>query len=63
VLDAVEASGLQHAELWSYRIDEEGVHPARYPTSTDIQLWNATDLAVRYRLARLPPLDIVSVRP
>ncbi|HEX6940593.1 MAG TPA: hypothetical protein VF158_14345 [Longimicrobiales bacterium] len=53
VSDAVEASGLEHAELWSYRAADGRVEPLRYPTSTDIQLWNVTDLAVRYRLARI----------
>ncbi len=52
---AVEASGLRHAELWSYRIDRGTLRPVRYGTSTDIQLWNVTDLAVRFLLDRLPP--------
>ncbi|HEX7119294.1 MAG TPA: hypothetical protein VF212_10925 [Longimicrobiales bacterium] len=50
---AVEASGLAHSELWSYRVADGRVVPMRYATSTDIQLWNVTDLAVRYRLSRL----------
>ena len=52
---AVEASGLRHNELWSYRIDGGTLRPVRYGTSSDIQLWNVTDLAVRFLLDRLPP--------
>ena len=51
--EAVEASGLKHHELWSYRVGDGGVEPIRYGTSTDVQLWNVTDLAVQYALARL----------
>jgi len=51
---AVEASGLRHNELWSYRIDGDTLRPVRYGTSSDIQLWNVTDLAVRFLLDRLP---------
>lgn len=53
-LGAVEASGLKHAELWTYRIEGARLIPMRYPVSTDIQLWNATDLAVQHALSRLP---------
>jgi hypothetical protein len=53
-LTAVEASGLKHNELWSYRIENARLRPVRYATSSDIQLWNVTDLAVQYTLARLP---------
>jgi hypothetical protein len=53
--EAVEASGLSHNELWSYRIDDGTLRPVRYGTSSDIQLWNVTDLAVRFLLDRLPP--------
>ena len=52
-LVAVEASGLKHNELWSYRIERERLVPARYATTTDIQLWNLTDLAVQFMLERL----------
>lgn len=52
--DAVEASGLRHNELWSYRIEGDTLRPVRYGTSSDIQLWNVTDLAVRFLLDRLP---------
>ena len=51
---AVERSGLRHAELWSYRIDSGRLVPERYGTSSDVQLWSLTDLAVEYLLARLP---------
>jgi hypothetical protein len=52
---AVETSGLRHNELWSYRIDGGTLRPVRYGESSDIQLWNVTDLAVRFLLDRLPP--------
>lgn len=51
---AVEASGLKHNELWSYRIEGGRVRPVRYQTSSDVQLWNLTDLAVQFALARVP---------
>ncbi|HEX6135863.1 MAG TPA: hypothetical protein VFZ24_17955 [Longimicrobiales bacterium] len=53
-VEAVDASGLEHNELWSYRIESGRLQPIRYGASTDIQLWNLTDLAVRYALDRLP---------
>jgi hypothetical protein len=54
---AVEASGLKHNELWSYVIEGSPprLRPIRYGASTDIQLWNVTDLAVQFVLARLAP--------
>ncbi|RMG67117.1 MAG: hypothetical protein D6715_05415 [Calditrichaeota bacterium] len=52
-LRAVEASGLKHNELWSYRVTGNGVEPARYTTTSDVQLWNLTNLAVQYVLSRL----------
>jgi hypothetical protein len=48
---AVLASGFKHAELWSYRIDDGRLVPTRYGTSSDIQLWSSTDLAVQYVLS------------
>ncbi|MCH8837743.1 MAG: hypothetical protein IIA60_08065 [Candidatus Marinimicrobia bacterium] len=54
ILTAVESSGLKHNELWSYRIGDDSLAPTRYATSSDIQLWNLTDLAVQYALARIP---------
>jgi hypothetical protein len=51
---AVDASGLKHIELWSYRIEHGRLLPVRYGTSSDIQLWSSTDLAVQFILSRLP---------
>ncbi|MGQ0713750.1 MAG: hypothetical protein ACT4PJ_08455 [Gemmatimonadaceae bacterium] len=53
-LAAVEASGLGHNELWSYRIVDGTLTPVRYGSSSDIQLWNLTNLAVQFRLSQLP---------
>ena len=50
---AVEASGLKHNELWSYEISDGRLRPIRYGASTDVQLWNVTDLAVQYVLSRI----------
>jgi hypothetical protein len=50
---AVEASGLKHNELWSYEITRGALRPIRYGASTDVQLWNVTDLAVQFVLKRL----------
>jgi hypothetical protein len=56
-----EASGLKHNELWSYTVEGSPprLRPIRYGASTDIQLWNVTDLAVQFVLARLasPPAN------
>jgi hypothetical protein len=52
---AVDASGLKHNELWSYEIQPPNrLRPIRYGASTDVQLWNVTDLAVQFVLSRLP---------
>jgi hypothetical protein len=53
-LEAVRASGLEHNELWSYRIEGGRLLPTRYGTSSDVQLWSSTDLAVQFVLSRLP---------
>jgi hypothetical protein len=53
-LAAVRASGLEHNELWSYRIEDGRLLPTRYGTSSDVQLWSSTDLAVQFVLSRLP---------
>jgi hypothetical protein len=45
---AVDRSGLRHAELWSYRLADGRLQPARYGASSDVQLWSLTDLAVQY---------------
>ena len=50
---AAEASGLKHNELWSYEITVGTLKPIRYGASTDVQLWNVTDLAVQFILTRL----------
>jgi len=54
VLAAVSASGVQHNELWSYRIEGGRLLPTRYGTSSDVQLWSTTDLAVQFALSHLP---------
>jgi hypothetical protein len=53
-LEAVNASGLQHNELWSYEIKGGRLLPVRYGTSSDVQLWNTTNLVVQYVLSNLP---------
>lgn len=50
---AVEASRLKHNELWSYEIGGGTLRPIRYGASTDVQLWNVTDLAVQFVLSRI----------
>ncbi|MEA2712969.1 MAG: hypothetical protein QOK27_930, partial [Gemmatimonadales bacterium] len=57
ILDAVNASGLQHNELWSYEIRGENLVPVRYGTSSDVQLWNTTNLVVQYVLSKLPDIN------
>jgi hypothetical protein len=52
--EAIEASGLSHNELWSYRIENGRLTPVRYGASSDIQLWNLTNLAVQFLLSKLP---------
>ncbi|HQV30942.1 MAG TPA: hypothetical protein PKV71_03655 [Calditrichia bacterium] len=52
-LAAVEASGLKDNEVWSYAIEGGRIVPKRHGYTTDIQLWNLTDLAVQYELANL----------
>jgi hypothetical protein len=53
VYEAVDTSGLKHNELWSYEIIGGALKPTRYGASTDVQLWNVTDLAVQFILTRL----------
>ena len=50
VRSAVARSGLQYAELWSYRFEGGGLRAVRYGSSSDVQLWTLTDLAVQYLL-------------
>jgi hypothetical protein len=52
-LDAVRASGLEYSELWSYGVEGSRLRPTRYGTSSDVQLWSSTDLAVQFVLSRL----------
>jgi alpha,alpha-trehalase len=54
IRETVERSGMGQAELWTYRIEPEGARPVRYGSSSDVQLWNLTDLSVQYLLSRLP---------
>jgi len=54
-LTAVKQSGLEHNELWSYRIANNRLRPIRYGTRSDVQLWNTTDLVVQFVLSGLPP--------
>src|SRR2546426_2592345 len=49
-ITAVDRSGLRHAELWSYKIENGRLVPVRYGTSSDVQLWSLSDLAVQYLL-------------
>jgi len=50
VRTAVARSGLQYAELWSYKFDGGTLRPVRYGAASDVQLWTLTDLAVQYLL-------------
>ena len=50
VRSAVARSGLQYAELWSYKFEGGALRPVRYGSSSDVQLWTLTDLAVQYLL-------------
>jgi len=51
IVDAVRQSGLEHSELWSYRIEGGRLIPTRYGTGSDAQLWSSTDLAVQYMMS------------
>ncbi|HET9386035.1 MAG TPA: hypothetical protein VFO67_12870, partial [Gemmatimonadales bacterium] len=50
VRTAVARSGLQYAELWSYKFENGTLRPVRYGSASDVQLWTLTDLAVQYLL-------------
>jgi hypothetical protein len=50
VRSAAQRSGLQYAELWSYKFEGGALRPVRYGSSSDVQLWTLTDLAVQYLL-------------
>jgi hypothetical protein len=51
---AAHESGLEHNELWSYKIEGGRLQPVRYGTSSDIQLWNTTSLSVQFVVSDLP---------
>ena len=51
---ARERSGLKANDLWSYGISGSTVRPCRYGESTEVQLWNVTDLAVQFVLSNRP---------
>jgi len=55
VNDAVDRSGLRHAELWSFGIEHGQLVPQRYGSSSDVQLWSLTDLAVQFLLNQPRP--------
>jgi len=50
VRGVVDRSGLQYAELWSYKFEGGALRAVRYGSSSDVQLWTLTDLAVQYLL-------------
>jgi hypothetical protein len=50
VRTAVAQSGLQYAELWSYKFENGALRPVRYGASSDVQLWTLADIAVQYLL-------------
>ena len=50
VRNAVARSGLQYAELWSYKFENGALRAVRYGSASDVQLWTLTDLAVQYLL-------------
>jgi len=51
---SVEESGLKYNELWSYQIVNGKLHPERYETTSDIQLWNITNLSAEYLMNQIP---------
>jgi hypothetical protein len=53
ISQAVEESGLKHNELWSYQIEDGKLVPVRYGSSSDIQLWNLTDLSIQFLSSRI----------
>ena len=53
VRKGVEGSGLKHNELWSYKIQDGKLTPVRYGSSSDIQLWNLTDISIQFLLSRI----------
>ncbi len=53
IYSAVESSGLKHSELWTYKITNGKLSAVRYPISSDVQLWNLTNLAVEFYIEKL----------
>ena len=51
---AVNESGLKHNELWTYQIKNGRLYPKRYETTSDIQLWNLTNLSAEYMMRKIP---------
>ena len=51
VRSAVARSGLQYAELWSYKFEGGALRPVRYGSSSDVQLWTLADIAVQFLLS------------
>lgn len=51
--DADRQSGMGFAELWSYGVTGDTLHAERYGSSSDVQLWSLTDIAVQFLEARL----------
>ncbi|MEJ2614721.1 MAG: hypothetical protein P8Z35_07170 [Ignavibacteriaceae bacterium] len=54
VNSAVNESGLKHNELWTYQIKNSRLYPKRYETTSDIQLWNLTNLSAEYLMKKIP---------
>lgn len=50
---AVNESGLKHNELWTYQIKNGRLYPKRYETTSDIQLWNLTNLSAEYLMKEI----------
>jgi hypothetical protein len=50
---AVEESGLKYNELWTYQIINGRLFPKRYETTSDIQLWNTTNLSAEYLMSKI----------
>ncbi len=59
IYNAVEKSGLKNSELWSYEFENNNAKAIRYHTSSDIQLWNLSSLAVEYKIYKLKKKGIL----
>ncbi len=60
IIDSVDQSGLKDSELWSYKVQKDIIIPIRYGISSDIQLWNLTNMAAQYLLFQLPNNELDS---